>query len=201
VVVFDRAFTNFVWYATLCEKDTYFVTRLKKNADYRVVERRKTKHLKNISSDQIIKFKGFYSHEKIPYRLRRIRSKDPETGKYTVLLTNQFEWSAQTIAQIYKERWQIELFCKALKQQLKGKSFVGTSQNALLSQLWVALIAYLLLSYLKFKSAFCCSLYTLCSILPTNLFSRRNLWDWLIAPFQEHSNSPPNELQYALGFS
>jgi putative transposase len=84
--------------------------------------------------------------------LRRIRSRDPETGKYIVLLTNQFEWSAKTIAQIYKDRWQIELFFKALKQQLKVKSFVGTSKNALLSQLWVALIAYLLLCYLKFKS-------------------------------------------------
>jgi len=201
VVVFDRAFTNFAWYATLCEKDIYFVTRLKKNADYRVVERRKTEHLKNISSDQIIEFKGFYSNEKMPYRLRRIRSKDPETGKCIVLLTNQFEWSAQTIAQIYKERWQIELFFKALKQQLKVKSFVGTSQNALLSQLWIALIAYLLLSYLKFKSKFHLSLHTLCSILPTNLFSRRNLWDWLSAPHKERSHSPPDELQYALCFS
>ena len=78
--------------------------------------------------------------------------KDPETGTCIVLLTNQFEWSAATIAKIYKDRWQIELFFKALKQQLKVKSFVGTSQSALLSQVWVALIAYLLLSYLKFKS-------------------------------------------------
>ena len=106
----------------------------------------------------------------MPYRLRRIRSKDPKTGKYIVLLTNQFEWSAKTIAQIYKERWQIELFFKMLKQQLQVKSFVGTSRNALLSQLWVALIAYLLLCYLKFRSRFGWSLYTICSILPTNLF-------------------------------
>jgi putative transposase len=201
VAVFDRAFTNFNWYATLCDKDIYFVTRLKKNADYRVVERRNTNHLKNISSDQIIEFKGFYSKQKIPYRLRRIRSKDPETGKYIVLLTNQLEWSAKTIAQIYKDRWQIELFFKALKQQLKVKSFVGTSKNALLSQLWIALIAYLLLCYLKFKSKFSWSLYTLCSILPTNLFSRRNLWDWLNAPYHSHSNATPNDFQYELSFS
>jgi IS4 transposase len=153
------------------------------------VERRNTNHLKNISSDQIIEFKGFYSKQKIPYRLRRIRSKDPETGKYIVQPTNQLaEWSAKTIAQIYKDRWQIELFFKALKQQLKVRSFVGTSKNTLLSQLWVALIAYLLLCYLKFGSKFSWSLYTLCSILPTNLFSRRNLWDWLNAPFHSHSN-------------
>jgi len=86
------------------------------------------------------------------------------------MLTNNFSWSAATIAEIYKERWQIELFFKCIKQQLKVKSFVGTSKNALLPQLWVALITYLLLSYLKFKSKFNWSLYTLCSILPTNLF-------------------------------
>ena len=166
-----------------------------------MVERKSTDHLKNISSDQIIEFKGFSTKKKMPYQLRRIRSKDPETGKCIVLLTNQFEWSAATIAKIYKDRWQIELFFKAIKQQLKVKSFVGTSQNALLSQIWVALIAYLLLSYLKFKSKFSCSLYTLSSILPTNLFSRRNLWDWLNAPYHDHSNSPPDMLQYALCFS
>jgi hypothetical protein len=94
-----------------------------------------------------------------------------------------------------------QLFFKALKQQLKVKSFVGTSKNALLSQLWIALIAYLLLCYLKFISKFSWSLYTLCSILPTNLFSRRNLWDWLNAPFHSHSNASPNEFQYELSFS
>ena len=200
VAVFDRAFMNFSWFATLCEKGIYFVTRLKKNATYRVIERRSTAHLKYISSDQIIELEGFYSKKKMPYQLRRIRSKDPETGKCIVLLTNQFEWSAATIARVYKDRWQIELFFKALKQQLKVKSFVGTSENALLSQIWVALIAYLLLSYLKFKSRFGWSLYTLSAILPTNLFSRRNIWDWLNAPYHDHSNSPPNALQYSLCF-
>ena len=200
VAVFDKGFTNFAWYANLLEKGIYFVTRLKKNADYRIVKRRDVSHLPNIFSDQIIEFTGLLSSRKCPYRLRRIRSKDPETGKIIVLLTNQFDWSAQTIAQIYKERWQIELFFKALKQQLKVKSFVGTSRNALLSQLWIALIAYLLLSYLKFRSRFAWSLYTLSSILPTNLFSRRNLWDWLNAPFQPKSQSPPPEPQLQLGF-
>lgn len=200
VVVFDKGFTNFAWYANLMERGIYFVTRLKKNADYRVLERREVGHLKTISSDQTIEFTGITSARRCPYRLRRIRSKDPETGKTVVLLTNQFEWSAQTIALIYKDRWQIELFFKALKQQLKVKSFVGTSRNALLSQLWVALIAYLLLSYMKFRSRFAWSLYTLSAILPTNLFSRRNLWDWLNAPFQPKSQAPPGGLQLALGF-
>ena len=201
VLVFDRGFTNFKWYASLCERNIYFVTRLKKNADYRIVERRSTRQHKHISSDQTIQLQGFYSKQKCPHQLRRIRSRDPETGRWIVLLTNQFKWSAATIAKVYKERWQIELFFKALKQQLKVKSFVGTSQNALLSQMWVALIAYLLLSYLKFKSKFQWSLYTLSSILPTNLFTRRNLWDWLNAPFHAQSNSPPDVIQYELSFS
>jgi len=117
------------------------------------------------------------------------------------LLTNNFKWSAETIAKIYKERWQIELFFKAIKQNLQVKSFVGTSENALLSQLWVALIAYLLLSYLKFKSKFIWSIYTLYCILPANLFARRNLWDWLNAPFHDRSNAPPDLLQLKLAFS
>jgi putative transposase len=194
--VFDRAFTNFSCFVSLCERNIYFVIRLKKNADYRIVERRSTKHLKNIFSDQIIELKGFYTKKQCPYRLRRIRFWDPETNKWILLLTNQFKWSAATIARVYKDRWQIELFFRALKQQLKVKSFVGTSCNALLTQLWVALIVYLLLCYLKFK--FSWSLYILSSILPINLFARRNLWDWLNAPYHAQSNAPPGVLQYEL---
>ena len=147
IAVFDRGYTDFKWYHALDEKGIFFVTRLKLNACYKVSERKPTEHLKNIYSDHIVELKGFYSKRKFPKRLRRIRSKDPETGKIIVILTNNFSWSAKTIAEIYKERWQIEIFFKSIKQQLKVKSFVGTSKNALLSQLWVALIAYLLLSY------------------------------------------------------
>ena len=198
VAIFDKGYTDFAWFKTLDDKGVYFVTRLRDNAHYKVTSRKKTDSLTNIYSDQVIKFKR--SQKRFPNPLRRIRSKDPETGKVITILTNNFTWSARTIAQIYKERWQIELFFKTLKQQLKVKSFVGTSKNALLSQLWVALTTYLLLSYLKFKSKFNWSLYTLCSILPTNLFSRRNLWDWLNEPFHEHSNAPPELLQLKFSF-
>ena len=200
VAIFDKGYTDFKWYKSLDDKGVFFVTRLKKNAYYQVVERKDVSALKNIYSDQTIELKGFYSKQKFPERLRRIRSKDPATGKFITILTNNFTWSAKTIARIYKERWQIELFFKSIKQQLKVKSFVGTSKNALLSQLWVALIAYLLLSYLKFKSRFAWSIYTLCSVLPANLFARRNLWDWLNAPFHERSNAPPEILQQEFSF-
>jgi len=197
VVVFDRGYNDFAWFKTLVDKGVFFVTRLKKNASYKVIERRAVHH-KDIYSDQVIEFTGFYSHRDCPYRLRRIRSKDRQTGKIIVILTNNFSWSAKTIALIYKDRWQIELFFKAVKQLLKVKSFVGTSRNALLSQLWVALIAYLLLAYLKFKSKFSWSLYTLCSVLPTNIFSKRNLWDWLNDPF--HKPGAKVSPQYELAF-
>jgi len=198
VVVFDKAYNSLTWWQTLENTGIFFITRLKDNVDYRIVERRDVSGLEHISSDQTISMTGFYSRQKYPGQLRRIRSIDPETGQAVVLLTNNFSWSARTIARIYKERWQIELFFKTLKQQLKIKSFVGTSRNALLSQLWIALIAYLLLSYLKFKSKFQWSIYTLCAILPANLFARRNLWDWLNAPFHVKAIKPPDpQLQLA----
>ena len=200
VAVFDKAYTDFKWLESLNNTGVFFVTRLKDNADYRVVERRDVAKYDNIYSDQTIELTGQLSKLKFPGKLRRIRSKDPVTGSIIELLTNNFVWSPNTIAKIYKERWQIELFFKTLKQQLKVKSFVGTSKNALLSQLWVALIAYLLLSYLKFKSKFKWSLYTLCQVLPANLFARRNLWDWLNAPFHQRANNPPDaQLRLAFG--
>ncbi len=201
VAIFDRAYTDFKWYKSLEDKGVFFVTRLKKNAYYQVVERKDVALLKNIYSDQAIELKGFYSKQKFLERLRRIRSKDPDTGKIITILTNNFTWSAATIAKIYKERLsRKELFFKSIKQQLKVKSFVGTSKNALLSQLWVTLITYLLLSYLKFKSRFAWSIYTLCSVLPANLFARRNLWDWLNTPFHKQSAAPPEILQQEFSF-
>jgi hypothetical protein len=199
VAVFDKGYNSLEWLRSITNKGVFFVTRLKGNADCRVIERRDTSGMEHISSDQVIQLNGILSKQKYPGRLRRIRSIDPDTGNIVILLTNNFAWSAKTIAAIYKERWQIELFFKTLKQQLKIKSFVGTSRNALLSQLWIALIAYLLLTYLKFKSKFQWSVYTLCSILPANLFARRNLWDWLNAPFHQRSIRPPDS-QLTLAF-
>ncbi|OGX01255.1 MAG: hypothetical protein A3I73_06155 [Omnitrophica bacterium RIFCSPLOWO2_02_FULL_45_16] len=190
VAIFDMGYTDFSWFKSLDDKGVIFVTRVKKNAVCSVIEQRDVSKSKYILSDQTIRMTGYQTKDKYASLLRRIRSKDPDTGKCINILTNNFTWSAKTISKIYKERWQIELFFKAIKQQLKVKSFVGTSKNALLSQLWVALTAYLMLSYLKFKSKFGWSLYTLCSILPVNLFARRDIWDWFSAPFHERSKSP-----------
>ena len=186
VLVMDRGYLDFTLLQNLTKQGVFFVTRLKSNSAFRVVERHEKKH-PNILADQIIRMIVFNTRRKYPYPLRRVVARDPKTKKRVVLVTNQFQWAASTIAAVYKDRWQIELFFKTLKQQLKVKSFVGTSLNALLSQLWTAMIAYLMLSYMKFKSKFAWSLYTLSSILPTNLFSRRNLWDWLNQPFKATS--------------
>ena len=198
VLVFDRGYSDFGWLASLSAKGIYFITRMKKNVVYRVVERTKVKNKDIIKCDQIIELTGMSSRKKYPFRLRRIRVKDRETGKEIVLITNQMHWSPKTIAAVYKDRWQIEIFFKTLKQVLKVKSFVGTSRNALLSQIWIALIAYLMLSYLKYVSRFAWSLYTFMSILPANLFAVRDLMDWLNAPFHPKSHSPPDAEQLLL---
>lgn len=197
-MVFDRGYTDFARFAKYCEEGIYFVTRLKKNADYRVVERRNVSKYKNISTDQIIEFCGFYTKKKCPVRLRRIRVKDPETKKYVELLTNHMDWSPATIAAVYKDRWQIEIFFKTIKQHLKIKSFLGTSKNAILSQIWVAMIAYLLLSYMKFLSSYRRTVNSLAKVLPTLLFSRRNMWDWLNEPFSEPPPSIRSSIQLEL---
>jgi hypothetical protein len=198
VVVFDRGYTDFGFFRTLVDKGVFFVTRMKSNADYTVVERRPCSN-PLVSSDQLIRMDGFYSAQKYPGLLRRIRIQDPETGEYICLLTNHLGWSTDTISKIYRDRWQIEIFFRTIKQNLKIKGFLGTSENALLSQLWVALIAYLLLSFLKFKSTFQWSIQTLCAILPMNLFAQRNLWNWLDDPYHKLSKKPLTQLTFSFG--
>ena len=141
---------------------------------------------------------GFYTKRKCPVRLRRIRVKDPETGKNIVILTNQMDWAPTTVASVYKDRWQIEIFFKMMKQNLKIKSFLGTTRNAMLSQIWVAMIAYLLLSYMKFMSTYKWTVNSLMKVLPTVLFSRRDLIEWLHHPFGSPPLPPDASLQLVL---
>ncbi len=152
VVTFDRGYNDFALFAKYCNTGIYFVTRLKKNADYTVEKRSDVSAYEHISSDQTIVMNGFYTSKKCPLKLRRIRCNDPETGKYIVILTNNFSWAPTTISAVYKERWKIEIFFKAMKQNLKIKSFLGTSRNAVMIQVWVALITFLLLQFLKLMS-------------------------------------------------
>ena len=179
VVTFDRGYTDFKLFASYCNAGIYFVTRLKKNAVYKIVKRNDVSNQDNISSDQIIEMKGFYTSKKCPLKLRRIRSKDPQTGKYIVILTNHFDWSPTIIAAIYKDRWQIEIFFKTIKQNLKIKKFFGTSENAVMTQIWIALITHLILQYLKMLSSRGWTHYSLMKLLPSILTTRKDLWSVL----------------------
>ena len=183
ILVFDRGYTDYEWFASLIQQAVYFVTRLKENADYGVVENLAVPQGRGVRRDQVI---FFYKLAKagIDAYFRRIEFYDEENDRVLVFLTSHMGLAAATIAAVYKERWQIELFFRALKQSLRVKTFVGTSANALKTQLWTALIAMLLVKYLQLKSSFGWSLSNLVALLRQQLFVYRDLWTWIDDPFQ-----------------
>jgi hypothetical protein len=183
IIAMDRGYNDYSLYNLWTNKDIYFVTRLKDNADYKVIKEFKVPQNRNILADQLIRFTGYYAQKNCPHVLRRVVVWDKEKKEEFVLLTNHLDFGATTISAIYKERWQIEIFFKALKQNLKVKTFVGTSENALYIQIWTALIAILLIKYLQFKSQLAWSLSNLIAFLRWNLFTYRDLWEWLDKPF------------------
>lgn len=175
IVVIDKGYNDYAWYSDLNGKGIFFVTRLKMNAQYRMVCRRTVLKGKGLICDQTIEFTGIQTAKKCPVQLRRIAYRDAGTGKRYVFLTNNFKLAAKTIADIYKARWQVELFFKWIKQNLKIKSFVGTSKNAVMTQLWIALCVYLLLAFLKFQSKLQKSTQQILRLLQLNLFEKRDL--------------------------
>jgi len=197
IVVFDRGYNDFLWFVTLTLQGVWFVTRMKDGTRYRVVERREVPRHGNILRDEVIELdvnlKPYDIELDSPVLFRRIEVRVPDRDEPMVFLTNHLQFAASTIAAIYKERWQIELLFKALKQNLRIKTFVGTSSNALHIQIWTALIAMLILRYLQLKSQFAWSLSNLLAMLRFNLFTYRYLWSWLDNPF-----SPPDTLPDSL---
>lgn len=187
IIAIDRAYIDYSLFAEWTLKGVFFVTRLKENALYEIVEDRVPPQNSNILADQIIRLTGFYSKDKCPHLLRRVMVWDPVKKRIIELLTNHLTFGATTISAIYKERWQIEIFFKTLKQNLKIKTFVGTTENALLIQIWTALIALLLLKWLHYISKAGLSFSVLASMLRLNLFTYRDLYAWLDDPF----NTPP----------
>jgi hypothetical protein len=183
IVAMDRGYNDYRLFGAWTEQGVFFVTRAKDNMVYELVECREVPTGGNVLSDDTIVLSGAQAEEKCPYRLRRIVVWDEEQQRTIVLLTNIFHLAASTVAAIYKDRWQIELFFKALKQRLKVKTFVGTSENAVKTQIWTALIAMLLLKFLQLKSSYNWSLSNLAAMLRFNLLTYRDLWAWLDAPF------------------
>jgi len=195
IVVFDRGYNDFLWFVTLALQGVWFVTRMKDGTRYRVVERREVPRNGNVLRDEVIELdvdlRPYDIELDSPVLFRRVEVRVPDRDEPMVFLTNHLQFAASTIAAIYKERWQIELLFKALKQNLRIKTFVGTSSNALHIQVWTALIAMLILRYLQLKSQFGWSLSNLLAMLRFNLFAYRDLWTWLDAPFSP--TDPPHD--------
>jgi hypothetical protein len=185
IVAMDRGYNDYRLFCYWTDSGIYFVTRLKENADYVIVKEQTVPQDRNILSDQLIRFNGEKAKKDCPHILRMVVVWDEDQQREIVLLTNHLEFGSTTISAIYKDRWQIELFFKAIKQNLKIKTFVGTSENALYTQIWTALIAMLLVKYLQFKSKLKWSLSNLIAFLRWNLFIHRDLWKWLDSPFEE----------------
>lgn len=175
IVAIDKGYNDYGWYKQLTDKGIFFVTRLKSNAKYRILERREVLKPIGLTCDQTIEFTGQQLSKECPIQVRRIGFTDADTGKHYVFLTNNFKLSAKTICDIYKARWQVELFFKWIKQNLKIKSFVGTSKNAVMTQIWIAMCVYLLLAFLRFQSIPSKSMQQILRLLQLNLFEKRDL--------------------------
>lgn len=184
IIVIDRGFTDYSLFGKWCAQGIYFVCRMKSNADFEVVNHREPPCTGNILMDNLIRLTGFVGQRSCPYLLRHVVIYNPVKDEEIVLLTNHLELGATTISRIYKDRWQIEVFFKELKQHLRVKTFVGTTPNALKVQIWTALIAVLILKYLQMKSRFGWSLSQLVALLRMNLFVYRELWEWMNDPYQ-----------------
>ena len=190
VVVFDKGYNDYGWHNQLTEKGIFWVTRIRGNAKYRVLERRPVNRSQGITSDQTIEFTSLRSSKKDLRAVRRIGYQDAETGRHYVFTTNRFDWSAKTIAEIYRQRWQVELFFKWIKQNLKIKTFMGNTDNAVMTQVMIALCVYLALAYLKFQSRIGHSLQQISRLVHLNLFARRNLIELFKPPPNPQITSP-----------
>lgn len=184
IVAIDRGYLDYALYHRWTISDVGFVTRPRTNMLYEVLERRSVPTRGQVLADEVIRLTGLHAADRCPTPLRQVMIWDEPQQRTLTFLTNLMHLAASTIVAIYKERWQIELLFKALKQHLKIKIFVGTSENAVQVQVWIALLAMLLLKFLQLKSTWPWSLSNLAALLCLNLLTYRNLWVWLDAPFE-----------------
>ncbi len=184
ILVIDRGYNDYEWFAEMTRENVFFVTRMKTNTVYAVEEECEVPAQGNVLRDQIISLPALRKAGGEPVLFRRIEYWNQEKHDILVFFTNLLHLAPSTIAAIYKDRWQVELFFKALKQTLKVKTFLGTSANAVKTQIWTALIAMLILKYLQMKSTFGWSLSNLAALLRQQLFIFRDLWAWLNAPLE-----------------
>ena len=189
-VVFDKGYSDYTWHNTLTLQGIHFVTRLRGNALYDVVARHAVPKNSAVLSDELIRYTSQRVRQRGLKPVRLVRYYDAETNKRYAFITNNLQWPAQTVADIYKQRWQVELFFKWIKQNLKLKAFIGHSENAVRTQVLIALCTYLILSFIKFQSRTKRSLQQLLRLVHLNLFARRSLWA-LIHPPNRTEHPPP----------
>lgn len=179
IVVFDKGYIDFEWLFSLHKKRVFFVTRAKDNMVYEVTGQHNFTEGTGVISDQEIKLTVQNSVKAYPENLRMVKYFDIKTNKVYTFITNNFKLAAKTIADIYKDRWQVELFFKWIKQNLKIKSFLGTTPNAVMSQIWVAMIAYLIYSYIKFQTKSAFSILDFSRMIKETLFQKVSILDLL----------------------
>ena len=194
IVVFDRGYVDYQWFRSMSERKVWFVTRLRGNIRY-TVENDRTVTSSRVRSDRLISLGKHRNYRFEPVLLRRIVV-EAEDGEFEVF-TNNMKLAASTVAEIYRQRWQIESFFRAIKQNLRIKTFVGTSANALKIQIWAALIVILVLKYLQMKARCGWSLSRLVALIRIHLFTYRDLWSWLDDPFL--AADPPPQLSLHFG--
>lgn len=201
VIVADRFYNDMSLLNVWDSNGMKFVIRHKENLQYTVIRENELpdKRHQHILKDEIIELKNDGSKSKYPKRLRRVAIWDEIHKQVIELITNQFSWSANTISELYKSRWQIEIFFREIKQLLNIKSFIGTSENAVMIQIWTALITILILKTLKQMAKYCWHLSNLVAFIRLNLFVKIDLQKWIDKPFEEHDKPPDNlELQGVL---
>lgn len=200
VIVADRFYNDFYLLNLWDSKGVFFVVRHKANIKYKVIKENElplNKH-QHILKDEIIELKNKTSKEKYPKKLRRVAVWDDLNQQVIELITNQMNWSANTIGELYKSRWNVEIFFRDIKQLLHIKSFIGTSQNAVMIQIWTALITILILKALKAMAKFNWHLSNLVAFIRLNLFVKIDLQYWIDKPFEEYYEPPPENMQGVL---
>jgi len=202
IVVFDKGYIDFKWLYSLHHKGVFFVTRAKDNMAYEITGQHEFTEGTGVVSDEEILLTSQNGAKDYPERLRMVKYYDIKTEKLYTFITNNFKLAAKTIADIYKDRWKVELFFKWIKQNLKIKSFWGTSENAVMSQIWIAMIFYLLVSYIKFQTKSELSILEFTRIIRTTLFQRVALMDLLSLRYKDiwkiQENIYANQLKLAV---
>ncbi len=199
VLVTDRAYVDFAWLHDLDSSGAFFVTRIKRSVLYDIVAERYDERFEGFEGDRTIELTGATAAGKYPRKLRLVTVWDEENEQHLHVLTNNHTWCTDTISGLYRARWEIEVFFKSVKQTLCIKTFVGTSENAVMVQIWTAMITILLIRYLKAKAKYAWHLSNLVGMLRLNPFVKIDLWKWVNDPIVTLRNSPDKQLSLFSG--